>query len=382
LTEKREKMNKKKAIIIAICVVVIAIIAVVIVMVMHNGKPYSSYNLNDYIKVANYKGLEVEKYEVDVTTKKINSEIKSRLKAAAKTKEVKKGTVKDGDTIVITYEGKINGKTFENGSAKGANLTIGSDQFIDGFEDGLIGVKVGDTKTLKLKFPSDYKTADVAGKKVVFTVTVDAKQVTETPTLDTDFVKNNSDVETIAAYKKTVKKDLEEKEKEDGIQTQKDYLWNEVVENSTVKKDKDGNEKYPQDEIDRVKEETTQTYKNYAKQYNLEFSDFLEQQMKMDENTFNTQVKEYAKTIVKEDEVLYSIADKENIEVTKKEYDNYITSTLKQYGYTEASYKKSNGQSYEDSVGKDQIKREIYMNKVKSVLLKDAKVVSKLSTSK
>ncbi|MGI6722662.1 MAG: trigger factor [Anaerovoracaceae bacterium] len=365
------KKGRKIALLLAVCVGVVMSLSAC-------GRPYSGYDLSDYIKVGKYKGLEVAKYTVNVTDKDVNKEIKSRLEAKASTKEVKTGTVKDGDTVVITYDGKINGKTFDDGSAKGANLTIGSGQFIDGFEDGLIGMKVGDTRTLNLKFPDDYSNKDVAGKKVSFKVTVDAKQEKVTPKLDEDFVKQNSKVDTVAAYKKLVKKDLEKKQRESGIQTQKQYLWNKVVESSTVKKNKNGKEKYPQDEIDKKVEQQKDMYTQYAKNYNMSYKDFLKQQMGTTPKEFNKQLRAYAKTLVKQDEVVYYIADKENIDVSKKEYKNFIKNTLKQYGYTEKSYKEANNESYEDTVGKDNIMSSVYLDKVQDLILDKAKVLDKV----
>lgn len=357
---------------------VLAVCAGVVMGFTACGTPYSNVKLSDYIKVGKYKGLEVAKYKVNVTEKQINKEIQSRLKAKATTKESKSGKVKDGDTVVISYEGKIRGKTFDGGSAKGANLTIGSGQFIDGFEDGLIGASVGQTKTLHLKFPSDYSNTDVAGKNVVFTVKVDAKQVKVTPKLDADFVKENSKATTVAGYRKLVKQDLEEDEKEKGEQTQKTYLWNKVVESSEVKKDKNGKEKYPEDQVQDKMDQQKEMYVQYAKNYNMSYKDFLKQQMNTTEKAFNKQLKTYAKTLVKQDEITYYIADKEDIDVSKKEYNAYIKKTLKQYGYTEKQYEKANGESYEKTVGKDNITSAVYLEKVQDLILKNAKVVDKV----
>jgi trigger factor len=369
---KGESMKKAKlALLLAICCGVVLTLSAC-------GRPYSKYDLNDYIKVGKYKGLEVEKFSVNVTNKEIEKEIKKRLENAATTEEVKTGTVKDKDTVVITYEGRINGKKFDGGSAEGANLTIGSGQFIDGFEDGLIGVKVGETKKLHLQFPKDYSNSSVAGKKVVFTVTVDAKQQKVTPKLDDNFVQKNSKCSTVAEYRDYIKSYLEKQEKKKGEDNQKSYLWNKVLTASTFKTDKKGNEKYPQEEVDAKVEQQKKMYTNYAKNYNMEYKDFIKQQMQMSVKEFNKQLKASAQQQVKQDEVVYYIADKEDIKVSRKEYKAYIKKMLKQYGYTEKSFKEANGDTYENTVGKDQIYSSIYLEKVQDLILDNAKVVSKV----
>lgn len=369
-------MNKRKI------AVVFAIGIVAALSLASCGKPYSDVDLKEYIKVSDYKGLEVLSYKVSVTDENVEAEINNRLAAAATVKEMKTGTVENGDTVVITYEGKIDGKSFEGGSAQGSSLTIGSGQFIEGFESGLIGLKVGDRKTLKLKFPKDYTKKEVAGKDVEFTVTVDAKQQKVVPVLDDEFVKNNSEQKTVTEYKKAVKKELKKSKEAEEIAKQKDYLWTQILSSSAVLKDKDGKEKYPKEKVDSVKEKTVETYKSYAKQYNMKFEDFLKEQMGMDQKTFNKQVDQYAKIVVKQEMVLYYIAEQEGIEVDKKGYQDFIKRSLEKYGYTEETYKELNGKSYEETAGKDSIMRDAYTERVLDLILDNAKVVDELTTEK
>jgi|GEM_PF-491119 len=337
------------------------------------GPPYSTYNLSSYVKVGQYKGLKVDAYSITVTQKEVDKRIKKKLKAAATTKTVKKGTVKDGDTVNIDYVGKVNGKTFSGGSSDNYDLTIGSGTFIDGFEDGLIGVDVGDTVKLKLTFPDDYSTEKLAGKDVVYTVTVNSKEVKEVPELTVSFVKQHSKQTTVAGYKKAIKKQLYEEKKEDAIDDQKSDLWNQVVTDSKVKK-------YPQRELDSTTQSIIDEYETYADQYSMTLKKFLKQYMGISSvNAFKVQAGAYAKVVVKQEMVVYYIADKEGITVSKKEYNDFIEKTLKSYNYTEKSFKEAQGQSYEDAVGKNVIEREIYLEKVKDFLLDNAKVVEKSS---
>ncbi len=360
-------MRKKWIIIIAV-VLVVGIGATVAVLLLGNDKPYSGYNLKDYVTVGDYTGLDVDGYTISVSTKEINARIKENLTAAATTKTVKDGKVKDDETIIIDYTGKVDGKTFDGGSGEDYSLTIGSNSLIDGFEDGLIGVEVGKTVKLSLTFPDDYATTTLAGKDVVYTVKVKSRQISVVPELDDAFVKDNTDLNTVAEYKKYVKKQLYAEKKEAAILEQKNTLWGTVVSNSEVKK-------YPDKELQKVIDSTVAEYKGYAEQYDMEYEEFLKQYVGVeDEADFNDQVKAYAKTLVKEEMIMYYIADKENIKTTNDEYKDFITQTLTDYGYTEDSFEESQGKSYEDAVGKDTIKRQLYLNKVQDFILSKAVV--------
>lgn len=347
------------------------------------GSPYSGVEFSDYINVAKYKGVTVEPISVKVTTKEVNKEIQSRLEAKKTTKDVKKGTVKDGDTVNIDYVGSINGAKFDGGEASDVDLTIGSGKMIDGFEDGIIGAKVGSTIKVKVTFPENYSSEDLAGKKAVFSITVNSKEVSTIPELDEEFVKENSDVDTVAEYKKLVKKELLAEKKESVEASQRTTIWNEIVSDSEIKKDSDKKEKYPEEQLDKAIEDMKSTYEDYAKQSNMELSEFVESNFGMDEDTFNKQIKELSKIMVKEQLVLYYIADKEDIKVTRKEYKQFIKDTLESYGYTEDSFEEANsGKSYEDVVGKDSIKEAALKDKVQKWIVKNGKEKSTKTTKK
>ena len=366
----------KRALVLAVAVSVVLVFTAC-------GEPYSNVDFEDYIKVGKYKGLEVSDYSTKVTNKEINDAIKQRREAAAKTEYEAKGVVKKGDTVKIDFVGKINGKEFDGGTGKDQSLTIGSNQFIKGFESGLVGVKVGGKKSLHLTFPKDYNDKKVAGKKVVFDVTVNSKQVRTVPKLNEEFIKEqmkqakDGKAETVAEYKKYIKKELEKQKEEQGIQEQKSNLWSQVVSASSVKKDKDGKEKYPEEEVKRVSEQITKQYEDYAKQNNMKLKDFLKQQMGMDEKTFKKQVKAYAQSMVKEDMIVYYIAGKEDISVSDDEYEKYIEDQLKQYGYTAEQYKEQTGKTYEEANGEESIRTQVCKDKVQDMILKNAKITKK-----
>lgn len=334
------------------------------------GNPYSKVDIEDYIDIYDYSKMETEPISVSVSDSDIETEIQSRLEENKTVTDSKEGTVEDGDTINIDYTGSIDGKKFSGGEETGRDLTIGSGTFIDGFESGLIGAKVGTTKKIKVTFPDDYSDSDLAGKNAVFAVKINSKEVETIPELDEDFVKEHSDVDTVEEYKEEVKKELKEEKEAAALETKKTEIWNTLVSESTIKKDDDDKEKYPEEQIKEVEDQMKELYEDMAKDQNMTLSDYLEQ-LGMTEDTFNEQVEEYAKIQVKHDMIMYYIADKEDIKISRSDKKEYVKNLLAQYGYTEETYKKANnGKSYESVAGKDAIKAATLSDKVGDYVVK------------
>ncbi|MDD4377026.1 MAG: trigger factor [Eubacteriales bacterium] len=322
------------------------------------------YDLSKYVTLGEYKGLEVSDIKVKVTDEEVQDEINSRLEKAAKTENVKEGEVKDGDTINISYEGKIDGKTFENGSAESYDMTIGTTPMIDGFSEGLIGAKVGDTVTLNLKFPKDYHDDKVAGKDVVFTVTVNAKKVTKVPEFNLAFVKENSEAKSISEYKKLVKEDVYKSKYKDAEVEQKNALWEKITAASKIID-------YPEVELKAKIKDTKASYEALAKQYNMEYADFIKQSMQMSVEDFDKSLEDYAKTVVGQEMIMYAIADKENLEVTDKEYDEYIKNLLDEAGFTEKTFEDAYGQTIEQYGKEKGFRTGLLLDKVLDVVVEN-----------
>lgn len=333
------------------------------------SKPYGKYDLNDYIKVAKYNGLRIKKEPVKITKKQVNEKIEDNVEATATIKEVKKGKVNNGDTLNIDYVGTIDGKKFKNGSAKNTDITIGSGVFVNGFESNLIGAKVGEKTTIHLTFPEDYTEEKLAGKKATFEVTINSKEEKKVPKYNDDWVKENTKYSTTKEYKDSVEEDLYKKAEKENKKEIKEKLWEKVVKKSKVKK-------YPKDEVKRIKKSIIRQYKIYAKQYKMKYKDFLVQQMDIKSiKEFEKELNKYAKDSVKQEEIAYYIAKKENLEITEKEYKSFKKSTLKDYGYeNEKEFKKAIGKSYEQYAGKMNIYSEICKEKVKKFIYDHAKI--------
>lgn len=351
---------KKLALSLAVCLVAVSTLTLT-----SCGNPYSGVEITDYIEVADYKDMKVEPIKVSVTDEELQTEIDSRLEEKKTVEDVTEGTVEDGDTINIDYSGSINGVKFDGGEETGRDLTIGSGTFIDGFESGLIGAKVGTTENIKVVFPDDYSNSDLAGKDAVFAVKINSKEVEKIPELDEDFVKANSDADTVDEYKAQVKEELTEQKEKEAEASKRNEVWQTLVEKSTMKQDDEGNDIYPEEQLQQVIDDTKAMYEEVAQSNNMTLDDYIEQGLGLDKDTFNSQVEEYAKMQVKQELIMYYIADEENIKVSRADYKAYIQDILAQYGYTEESYEEANnGKSYEEVAGKDNIKAATLSEKV------------------
>ena len=363
---------KKKVSTKTVALVTIAICAVAIIgLVMFLNQPEKSLyekigSYDEYVKLGKYKGLEYTKEKISVSKKEIKAEIDNRLAAKATTTDSKKGTVKDGDNVNISYVGKINGKEFDGGSAENQTLTIGSGAFIDGFEDGLIGKNIGDKVTLDLKFPKDYQNKKVAGKAVVFEVTINSKSVTKTPEYNEEFIKANSDFDNKKDYEKSIKEELTKSKEETAESTAKQTLWSEAVENAKVKKNPKGAIKQEQDAI-------IEQYKLMAQNYNMEWEDFLKTYMQTTDKDFQKQAKTYGKSVAKQKLVLYAISDKENLKISNGDYKKRLKEMLKNAGMTEKQFKEQYNQTLEEYAEQNDFKANFLSEKVNDFIYKNAK---------
>ena len=141
-------------------------------------------------------------------------------------------------------------------------------------------------------------------------------------------------------------------------------VWQDLVDQSKMKQDDEGNDLYPEEQLQEAIDETTAMYEEVAQSNNMTLDDYIEQSLGLDKETFNTQLEEYCKMQVKQEMIMYYIADQEDIDVSRSDYKNYIKEILAQYGYTEESYEEANGKSYEDVAGKDNIKAATLSEKV------------------
>lgn len=259
------------------------------------------------VTLGDYKNLEFTKQKGVVEEKDMQDEINNILNQHTTTKEIKEGKVKDGDTVNIDYVGKVDGVAFDNGSAQGQSLKIGSNSYIDGFESGLIGAEVGKTVTINVTFPEDYGSEDLKGKAATFDVTINFIEGEKVVPKWTDkFVRSISEYKTTKEYEKQIKVELEQKlEQVEDSSLQSDILT-KLVEISKFKK-------VPADLVKSRSDSMVKYYKDYAEQNKISYTDLLTQTFKMTEEEFEKQVNATSENSVKQMLVAFAVADKENL---------------------------------------------------------------------
>ena len=283
----------------------------------------------DNVVVGDYKNIEIDKVEVtEVTDEDVQNEFDSYMAVYNEEVEVTdRDTLQDGDIADIDYVGKIDGETFEGGSAEGYKLELGSGSFIEGFEEGLVGVKKGEKKDLNLTFPESYYNSEYAGKDVVFEVTVNGIYKTVEPEVTDEFVKEKTEFDSIEAYKADIRKTMEESNESTAQNTRRSAIWKEIVANAAVKK-------YDEEEVKKYILE----YKNYMERviyssYSMSFEAYLTNSG-MEPADFKQTAVTNALAAAKEQMILDAIAEQENLEVTEEEYQEYLNEYMENVGVT------------------------------------------------
>lgn len=309
------------------------------------------YVASECVTVPDYKGIEVD---VKVSEEDIQAEIDSKLNNYSTEKKIKKGKCKEGDRVSIDFVGKLDGKEFDNGSAEDYAITLGQSGFIDGFDDGVIGMKVGEKKDLNLKFPDDYGKEELNGKDVVFTVTLNYISETEIPELNEEFVTKNTEYKTVDEYKESIRQELLENNKKTAGQT----AYGQVEEKAEVTT-------YPQSLIDTCTSQLDAYYRYSATQYGFtDFNTFLEQ-MQMTEDSYKQSLEQAAKSIAKTQLLTEAIAEKEGITVSDDEIKEEISTMVTQSGQEESELRKNFEDLYGDAITiEDYYKITLLSNKV------------------
>lgn len=286
------------------------------------------YEALDYVQLGTYKGLEITVDPIKVTDEEVDSEIQSAIIRAGKREELTEGTVENGDIAVIDFVGKKDDVAFDGGTAKDYELEIGSNTFIDGFEEGVEGMEVGETKDLELTFPENYQNTELAGQEVVFIVTVNA--IKRIPELSDELVKElSSDSQTVEEYREEVKKALTDNKVSQQENTELQKIYMQIVQNSVVKE-------FPQDVVDYTVNNRKEYYTSLAAQYGMELADFVQGMYGITEEQFDEQLTYAAQENVRQEMLLRAIAETEKIEISEEEYLEGLEKYTALYGFASA----------------------------------------------
>ena len=306
------------------------------------------------VTLGDYKGVTVEKTIQSVTDEDVQNEIDNAL--ANYPVEVDQAA-KEGATVNIDYVGKIDGEEFDGGSDQGADLKLGSGKFIDGFEDGLIGARKGETRTLNLTFPEDY-TQDLAGKAVEFTVTVNAvKEPLSEPT-DQWVADNIEGYDNLADYKAGIRSEQEESNEQTAENQVRYAAWTQVIDNCTINE-------YPETLVEVGKKLYEQQVETYAKYAGMELDAYIESSG-LTQEEYQSNMEEYGKNVAAQALVCQAICDKEGFAIGDDDYQKALQDMLTEYGCTEDELIQTYGQ--------DNVEQSIMLNRVSNLILENANV--------
>lgn len=318
------------------------------------------YQASDYVTLGAYKGLQVQ-VDLSASEDEIEEEVNAAISQADLLEELTEGTVEEGDIASIDYEGKLNGEAFDGGTAKDYDLEIGSGSFIDGFEDGLIGVTVGETVDLNLTFPENYFSEDLAGQEVVFTVTVHA--IKRMPELTDDLINTMTDGEyaTVEEYKASIRSSLEEEKEAQKDSMVVTELLTQISASATINE-------YPEALVAYGVQEMTDYYTQMAEgNYSMELADFLSMYLGMTEEEFKEQVELAVQQNLQQEMYLKAIAETEGIDLTEEEY----IEGCERYAET---YNLESAEAVVETYGESIVRLSLLQEKVFDFLMENAEI--------
>ena len=284
------------------------------------------------VKLGEYKGIKFKKVEYNVKDEDVENEVERLLKQHATDVEVTDRAAKDGDETVIDYSGAIDGKKFDGGTAENQNLTLGSGMFIPGFEEQVVGMKIGETKDINVKFPEDYGAAELKGKDAVFTVTLHAIKEKKLPELTDEFVKEKTGSETVEAYKASVRERLEKNNAQRAERETEDKLVKAISDTTEVE--------IPDALIEKQIDNMVQEMSYRMMYQGLKLEDYLKytnQTMEAYRETFREKAKDQVKTQL----IIDKIITDEKLEATEEEIDAKIAEQAANAKEDPEKYKKS-----------------------------------------
>lgn len=307
------------------------------------------------VTLGEYKNLSAAKETFVITEEDVDGQINGVRKRNGRVIDLER-EAQMGDTADIDFVGTLDGVAFDGGSAEGYELELGSNTFVPGFEEQIVGMNIGDVKDINITFPEDY-TPEMAGKDVVFKVTLNGLSMTELPELDDDFVQDVSEFNTVEEYRADTRKDMERV-----MQEQMDAKWRTAImtqacNNMTVE--------IPES---MMEEKIDELIRSYAANFGLTdpkmTTDDIKNMMGLDEEAINATIRPAAEYQIKQELLLDAIVTAENIEITDEELEDYIKGAAETVGVTADQIRQYFGEEY--------IKNEFKKEKASKIVIESA----------
>lgn len=302
------------------------------------------------VKISAYTGMKIKQFAYTVKDEEVQSEIDRLLDRNARKVDVTDRAAANGDIVNIDFVGTVDGAKFDGGEAEGFDLTLGSGQFIPGFEDQVVGMNIGETKDVNVTFPENYQAENLKGKPAVFAVKLNGIKTKELPELTDEFIKEATGNETIDAYKqKTVEK----------LQQQADRRANDATENSILDAiAQNATVEIPQAMIERETDSLVQKFEYQLMYQGLKLQDYLDF-LKVTLADFRKNYEEQAKKNVLNQLIISQIIKDEKIEATEEEVEEKVAQQAASVEKTTEDYKKNM-----DPRQFDYIRSDIVVNKL------------------
>ncbi|MBR6633578.1 MAG: trigger factor [Clostridia bacterium] len=305
--------------------------------------PYQ-FDLTPYIDISreDYVGVEIDKISIEVTDEEVNTAIYADLLANATYADVTDRGAEMGDTLVIDFKGFVDGVEFEGGTAKGHEMVLGQAGFIEGFEEALVGHKVGEEFVIDVTFPENYpNNEELSGKDAQFAINMKSVKEAVLPELNDSFVKDKLGFDTVEAYLVSVQEELVEQKALESEDMVKSLAFEAVYENVEVKD-------YPEEQYDYYYNDFVSYYEDIAKNYyNMDLVTYITDACKSTEEEFYSYADINAKTIVEQELIFFSIANQEKLwqDLTKGDYDAHLENLAKLYETDVATFEETYGAS-------------------------------------
>jgi trigger factor len=332
---------------------------------LEKGKPVIlkiEVTIKPEVKLGNYKSIEVEKVEYNVTDEDVERELKAIQEKNARIVDASDREIKEGDIVTIDFKGFIDGEQFEGGTAENQRLEIGSNTFVQGFEEQLIGKKKGDKVDVKVTFPEDYFNENLRGKEATFEVVIHEVKEKELPKLDDEFAKDVSEFDTLEEYKNSIRERLEKEAKDREKIEFENKLVDKVVEEAEVD--------IPEAMIEHQIEHEIDDFNYRLRLQGLDIDQYLNLTNSKLED-LKKQIRPLAEKRVKTDLVLEAIGKKENIKVTEEDIDKELERIAKEYNQEDVDKFKENMKKGDLSF----LEAGIMRDKIIDLLVSNAKII-------
>ena len=296
------------------------------------------------VTLGDYKGIEVEKKEAEVSEEEITAEIDKAREANSRLITIEDRATEDGDTVIIDFDGYVDGKQFEGGYAEDYTLVLGSHSFIDNFEDQLVGKNLGEDVEVNVTFPEEYHVDELKGKPALFKVKIKEIQKKELPELDDDFAQDVSDFDTLDEYKADVEKKILENKENQIKREQEDQIIEKIIENAQME--------IPQQMITAQTRQMTQEFAQRLQSQGL----YLEQYMQFTGLTPQKMMEDLEPQALKRIQsrlVLEAVVVAENIEASDEEIDKELENMASMYQMEIDKLKELIGDDEKKQIGMD-----------------------------